>query len=188
MEPNVFQSIANTNDKLNEKKTETPRNKSNSPRPLLTPLNVNDEQKIPKENDFINDYFNQKIRKIHDEYIDVQNSFQSNLKDNKIVEKYEDFEKFKGNEDNEDNKVIEDNKKGNIKKNKSPGWQYTFKNMDFDKLQYSYIVDEQLVTRVKHNEDENNENNEDNSVYRIIKEFVFNKTHNATLFMMSENE
>lgn len=189
----TFDSIAN------EKKTETLRNISKSHRPRgRTPLIVNEKQKIPEENDFINDYFNQKIRKIHDEYIDVQTSFQRNWKDNKIVKEYEKFEIFKGNEDNkdnEDNKVIEDNKKGNIKKNKSPGWQYTFKNMDFDKLQYNYIVNEQLVTRVKHNKDENNEdnsvkhnedeNNEDNSVYRIIKEFVFNKSHNATLFMIT---
>ena len=186
----VFQPI--TNDK--PKSTRPSR---------LTPLTFNEEEKIPKEKDFINDYFNPKICKIHDEYKDVQTSFQSNWDDNKIVKEYEKFEKFKGNKDN---KVIEDNKKGNIKKNKSPGWQYTFKNMDFDKLQYSYIVDEQLVTRVKHNEDENNEdnkdennednkdennednedeNNEDNSVYRIIKEFVFNKSHNATLFMIT---
>ena len=137
----------------------------------------NSTKKSPTEEDFINFYFkdkntNENIKSIYDKYIDVQKSFESsNWKDNNIVEEYEKFEKFKGNEDN---KNIEDNKKGNIKKNKSPGWQYTFKDMDFDKLQYSYIVDEQLVTRVKHK-----------GVYRIIKEFVFNKSHNATLFMIT---
>jgi serine/threonine protein kinase len=132
-------------------------------------------KKSPTEEDFINFYFkdkdtNENIKRIYDKYI-VQKSFQKNWEDNNIVKEYEKFEKFKGNKDN---KNIEDNKKGNIKKYKSPGWQYTFKDMDFDKLQYSYIVDEQLVTRVKHND-----------VYRIIKEFVFNESQIATLFMIT---
>ena len=75
---------------------------------------------------FINDHFNQKERKIHDKYIEVQESFQDNWEDgekkNDIVQKYEKLEISKTNEEdnnmekNENPNSCEDDKKENIKK------------------------------------------------------------------------
>jgi hypothetical protein len=182
------------------------------------------ESNNPKEEDFINDYFNQKERKIRDKYIEVKKSFQDNWEhgenENAIVQKYEKLEISKTNEEDnnmeknenleksitneEDNnteknenpnrceddkkenikKNIPKNKKGNIKKNKSPGWEYTFNDGGFNQAQYKYTVIDQFVTYFKHN-DEKDEKDETDDDFTLIKEFVFNKNDDVTLFMIT---
>ncbi len=116
------------------------------------------EYKNPIEDDFINEYFkdkteNPKINRIYIKYLEVKDSFQDNL-----PEKYNN---------------LKEEDKGNIKKDKSLGWEIILNDKSFDRKSFVYAVDNQFVTKT---DDEKT----------IFKEIQFNNISNPqTLFMVT---
>jgi serine/threonine protein kinase len=113
--------------------------------------------KIPTEENFIQDYFkdidnNPNITKIFKKYENVKNTFVNDV--SKIPKEY-----------------IDEKDKGNIKMQSSPGWEYVVKETEnFHRTKYSYNVSSQSVTSVGD---------------KLFKEFVFSKQECVTLFMIT---
>ena len=113
--------------------------------------------KIPTEENFIQDYFkdidnNPNITKIFKKYENVKNTFVNDVSE--IPKEYRD-----------------EPDKGNIKMKSSPGWEYVVKETEnFHRTKYSYNVSSQSVTSVGD---------------KLFKEFVFSKQECVTLFMIT---
>jgi serine/threonine protein kinase len=113
--------------------------------------------KIPTEENFIQDYFkdiddNPNITKIFKKYENVKTTFVNDVSE--IPEDY-----------------IVKQDKGNIKMQSSPGWEYVVKETEnFHRKTYSYNVSSQSVTSVGD---------------KLFKEFVFSNKECVTLFMIT---